>query len=65
MPFRHCWPWVVVSDGRLNVDVDGDVGGERSNCALQLSATGEQSGSLGEICIGWERIFVRWKKKTK
>jgi hypothetical protein len=29
VPFIDCSPALVVEDGRLNVDVDGDVGGER------------------------------------
>ncbi len=53
---RYCWPPVVIDDGRLNVDVDGDVGGERRRWGLKLSGLLGESGLLEDICNGWERI---------
>lgn len=35
MPFIHCCPLVAKAVGILNVDVPGDVGGERRRCALK------------------------------
>ncbi len=58
---RYCWPPVVIDVGRLNVDVDGDVGGERRRWGLKLSVEYDESSGLGktelgEICIGCEII---------
>jgi hypothetical protein len=54
-------PPLVIADGRLNVDVDGDVGGERRRWGLKWSVGLGESGGLSnikldEICIGWEII---------
>jgi hypothetical protein len=51
-----CCPLVVIDDGRLNVDVDGDVGGERRRWGLKLSVVFGESGLLDKICNGWECI---------
>jgi hypothetical protein len=61
VPFRHRWPPLATDDERLNVDVDGDVGGERRRWGLKLSV---ESGLLDEIvldkiCNGWESIY-KW-----
>ncbi len=56
MPLIDCWPPFAVDDGRLNVDVDGDVGGERRRWGLKLSVVFGESGLFGDICNGWERI---------
>ncbi len=68
MPLIDCWPPVVIDDGRLNVDVDGDVGGERRRWGLKLSDVFGESGLFGDICNGWERILkcqIINKKKQK
>jgi hypothetical protein len=53
VPFIDCCPPLATVDGRLNVDVDGDVGGERRRLGLKLSIVlfGE-SGLLDNICNG-------------
>ncbi len=62
MPFMDCRPVLAINDGRLNVDADGDVGGERRRWGLKLSVgLGESGGlriiKLDKICIGWEIIL--------
>ncbi len=51
----------VFDVGKLNVDVDGDVGGERRRWGLKLSFKFGESGifigfKFDEICIGCEII---------
>ncbi len=61
VPLIDCRAALVIDDGRLNVDVDGDVGGERRRWGFEWSVGLGESGvlnkiKLDEICIGWEII---------
>ncbi len=61
VPLIDCREELVIEDGRLNVDVDGDIGGERRRWGLKLSVEYDESSGLGktelgEICIGCEII---------
>ncbi len=49
MPFIDCTPALVDAHGRLNVDVDGDVGGERRRWGLKLSVGLGESGVFDGI----------------
>ncbi len=61
VPLIDCRARLFIADGKLNVDVDGDVGGERRRWGLKLSFKFGESGifigfKFDEICIGCEII---------